>query len=66
VEDVALIILVFLRLIAKMSDRFLEQRINIKLRAKLGKNASDACAMLSEACGGETMKNQLFVTGING
>jgi hypothetical protein len=24
---------------------------------KLGKNASDICAMLSEACGGEAMKN---------
>jgi hypothetical protein len=36
VEVVALIKLVFLRLVGKMSDRFLGQRINIKLCAKLG------------------------------
>jgi hypothetical protein len=39
-----------------MSDRFLEQRTNIKFCVKLGKNASDTCAMLSEAYGGEAMK----------
>jgi hypothetical protein len=47
---------VFLRLVKKMSYRFLEQRINIKFCAKLGKNASYTCAMLSEACGREAMK----------
>jgi len=46
----------FLRLVAKMSDRFLEQRINIKLSEKLEKNASDTCEMLSEAYGGESVK----------
>jgi hypothetical protein len=39
-----------------MSDRFLEQRNNIKFCVKLGKNASDTFAMLSEAYGGEAMK----------
>jgi hypothetical protein len=40
-----------------MSDRFLEQRINIKLRVKLRNNESDTCVMLSEACGRGAMKN---------
>jgi hypothetical protein len=31
-----------------MNDQFLEQQINIKLCVKLGKNASDTCAVLSE------------------
>jgi hypothetical protein len=39
-----------------MSNRFLEQRINIKFCVKLGKNASDTCAVLSKAFGGEAMK----------
>jgi hypothetical protein len=43
---------VFLQLIAKMSDQFLQQQINIKFWVKLGKNESDTCAMLSEAYGG--------------
>jgi len=34
----------------------LEQPINIKFCVKLGKNASDTCAMLSEAYEGEAMK----------
>jgi hypothetical protein len=46
----------FLRLVAKMSDRFLEQRINIKFCVKLGNNASDTYEMPSEAYGGETTK----------
>jgi hypothetical protein len=40
---------VFIRLVAKMSDRFLEQRINIKFCVKL--DASDTCSLLSEAYG---------------
>jgi len=44
---------VFLHFVAKMSDKFLEQRINIKSCVKLGKNASDTCTMLSKAYGGE-------------
>jgi len=38
-------------------DPFLEERINIKFCLKLRKNANDSCAMLSEAYGGEAMKN---------
>jgi hypothetical protein len=32
---------------------------------KLGKNASDTCAVLSKAMGGEAMKSQVFLNGIN-
>jgi hypothetical protein len=39
-----------------MSDRFLEQRINIKSCVKLGKNTCDTCAMFAESYGGEIMK----------
>jgi uncharacterized metal-binding protein len=56
VEAVAQIKRVFLRVVAKKSDRFLEQRINIKFCVKLEKNASDTCEMLSEAYRGEAMK----------
>jgi hypothetical protein len=55
-EVVALIRRVFLRLVEKMSDRFLEQRLNIKFGVKLGKNANDTCTVLAEAYGGEVMK----------
>jgi hypothetical protein len=40
---------VFLRLVTKMSGRFLEKRIVDAFCLKLGKNASDTCAMLTEA-----------------
>jgi len=33
----------------KMSDRFLEQQIDITFCVKLGKNESDTCTLLSEA-----------------
>jgi hypothetical protein len=33
---------------------------------KLQKNESDTCAILSEAYGGEAMKSQVFLSGING
>jgi len=33
----------------RTSDRFLEQRINIKFWVKLGRNANDTLAILSEA-----------------
>jgi hypothetical protein len=48
VKVVALIrrVYLFVRLVAKMSDRFLEQEINIKFCVKLGKNASDIYAVL--------------------
>jgi hypothetical protein len=39
-----------------MGDRSLDQRINIEFCVALKKNASDTCAMLSGACGGEAMK----------
>jgi len=39
-----------------MTDRFLEQRINIKFCVKLGNNASDTCAVLSKAYGGEAVE----------
>jgi hypothetical protein len=39
-----------------MSDRSLEQGINVKFSVKLGKNASETCAILSEAYGGDAMK----------
>jgi hypothetical protein len=47
---------VFLRLAVEMSDRFLEQRINIKFCVKLEKNASYTYAKLSEAYGGEFLE----------
>jgi hypothetical protein len=40
-----------------MSCQFLKQRIDIKLCVKSEKNATDTCAMLSEAYGGEAVKN---------
>jgi hypothetical protein len=39
-----------------MSDRLLEQRINIKFCAKLGKSMSETLQMLTEAYGVDTMK----------
>jgi hypothetical protein len=50
----------FLRLDVKMSDRFLQLRINNKFCVKLEKNASDTCAVLSEAYGGEAWLNSSF------
>jgi hypothetical protein len=49
------ILCVFLRIVTKMSDQFLEQRINTKFCVGLGNNESNIFAMLSEACGGEAM-----------
>jgi hypothetical protein len=45
-EAEALIRRVFLRLVAEISDRFLEQLIDNKFHAELGSNAGDTCAML--------------------
>jgi hypothetical protein len=39
-----------------MRDLYLEQCVNIKFCVKLGKNASDTCAVPSEAYGGDAMK----------
>jgi len=55
---------VFLRLVEKMSDRFLELRINNKFCVKLGRNASDTCSMVSEAYGVEATKSQVFLSVI--
>jgi hypothetical protein len=53
---------VFLCLVAKMSDRFLDQRIDVKFCAKLGKNKSETCTVLSEVCQNEVMeKSSAFV-----
>jgi hypothetical protein len=40
----------------KMSDRLLEQRINSKFCAKLGKSESETLQMLTEAYGADAMK----------
>jgi hypothetical protein len=56
VQVVALLKRVFLRHVAKMGDRFLEQEFSIKFSVKLGNNANDICAMLSEAYREEGMK----------
>jgi hypothetical protein len=47
---------VFLCLIVKISDWFLDQQFNNKFCVKLGKNASDICTVLSRVYGGEIMK----------
>jgi hypothetical protein len=40
----------------KMSDRLLEQRINIMFCAELGKSTSETLQMLTEAYGADAMK----------
>jgi hypothetical protein len=39
-----------------MSDRFLEQRINIKFCINSGENAKDICTKLCDAYGGASVK----------
>jgi hypothetical protein len=39
-----------------MSDKLLEQRINIKFCAKIGKSATETLQMLTEAYGADAMK----------
>jgi hypothetical protein len=43
----------------KMSDRLLEQRINIKFCAKLGKSENETLQMLTEAYGADAMKKSI-------
>jgi hypothetical protein len=63
---VALVRCLFLCLIAKTSDLFLKEQINIKFSVELGKNATDTCEMLSKAYGGGAIKeSQVFLSGIN-
>jgi uncharacterized metal-binding protein len=45
------------RLVAKISGRILEQRINVKFCVKLWKYARDTCAILSEAYEADAMKS---------
>jgi hypothetical protein len=47
---------VFLCLIAKMSEQFLEQCMNIKFYVKFRKSTSDTYAMFSKSYGGGAMK----------
>jgi hypothetical protein len=56
-EVLVLIRRVFLQLVSRKSDKFLEKRINIKFFVKSGKNASDTCAVLSGAYGGEAVES---------
>jgi hypothetical protein len=48
-----------------MSDRFLEQRININFCAKLENSASNTCEVLSEANGEEALKRSSVFSDIN-
>jgi hypothetical protein len=50
----------------KLSDRLLEQRINSKFCAKLGKSASETLQMLTEAYGADDMKNRVSLSSIKG
>jgi hypothetical protein len=47
---------VFLTIVSKMSDQFLEQRIYIKFCLELGNNANNTCTMLFEAYGEKAIK----------
>jgi hypothetical protein len=49
-----------------MSDRLLEQCINIKFCAKLVKSASETLQMLTEAYGADAMKKLSVFSGIKG
>jgi hypothetical protein len=50
----------------KMSDRLLEQRINIKFCVNLGKCASEALQMFKEANVADDMKKSRSLNGIKG
>jgi hypothetical protein len=49
-----------------MSDKNLEQRINIKFRVKSGKSASETLALLTVAHGAYAMKKSRVSNGIGG
>jgi len=65
VEDVALRRRVCLRLVTRMSYWYLQHPIKVKFCVKLRENASDTCAVLSEAHGEKVWKVKYF-NGING
>jgi hypothetical protein len=48
----------------KMSDTLLEQRINIKFCAKLGKSAGETLHMLTEAYGADAVKKASGIQGL--
>jgi hypothetical protein len=48
-----------------MNDRLLEQRINIKFCAELGKSASETLQMLTEAYGADAVKESSVIEGLN-
>jgi hypothetical protein len=50
-----------------MNDKNLEQRINIKFCAKIGKSASEILAWLTVTCGVDTLWiNRVFLNGTGG
>jgi hypothetical protein len=49
-----------------MSDRFLEQRIDIRLCVKVQNKVAVTCAILSNAYGVEAMKKSSVLSGTNG
>jgi hypothetical protein len=49
-----------------MSDKNLEQRINIKFRVKIGKSASETLALLAVAYGEYALKNSSVFSGLGG
>jgi hypothetical protein len=48
----------------KMSDKNLEQWINIKFCVKIGKSASETLVLLTLAYGQYAIRNQMFLNGI--
>jgi hypothetical protein len=49
-----------------MGDRLLQQCINIKFCAKLGKSESETLQMLTEAYGADAMQRRVSLSGIKG
>jgi hypothetical protein len=49
-----------------MSDKNLEQRINVKFCVKIGKGASERLALLTVAYGEHTMKKSSVLNGTGG
>jgi hypothetical protein len=57
---------VYFRPGGKMSDRLLEQRIDIKFCATLGKSACETLQMLTEAYSADVMKIRVSLSGLKG